>query len=116
MSNINDLSLTQLKRAVQIKEQISKLESELNSLVGSSGSTNKSNAGKSGMSASARAKIGAAMKARWAARKGSSNAKSKSKSSGSAKKPQMSAEARKRISEAAKARWAKAKAAGKKSL
>jgi hypothetical protein len=58
------------------------------------------------MSASARARIAAAQKARWA----------KVKASGGAPRRKMSAAARAKIAAAAKARWAKAKAAGRKSL
>jgi len=63
------------------------------------------------MSRSARAKIGAAQKARWAKVKKKSTAKPAAK-----KKRKMSAAGRAKIAAAAKARWAKAKAAGRKSL
>jgi hypothetical protein len=65
--------------------------------------------GKRVMSASARARIAAAQKARWAKVKGNG-------SSGSGSRRKMSAAARAKIAAAAKARWAKAKAAGRKSL
>ena len=58
------------------------------------------------MSKSARAKIGAAQKARWAKLKGTA------KSAGKPKR-KMSAAARALISAAQKARWAKVKAAQK---
>jgi hypothetical protein len=59
------------------------------------------------MSASARARIAAAQKARWAKVKGNG---------GSGPRRRMSSAARAKIAAAAKARWAKAKAAGRKSL
>jgi len=59
------------------------------------------------MSASARARISAAAKARWAKIKGKSAKKAKRK---------MSAKAKARLSALAKARWAKAKKAGKTKL
>ena len=61
------------------------------------------------MSAAARAKIGAAQKARWAKAKGNV-----SKAQPAKGKRKMSAAAKKKISVAAKARWAKIKAAKKK--
>jgi len=69
------------------------------------------------MSASARAKISAAQKARWAKQKGKSaptKAASPAKKA-PARKP-MSAAARKKLSALAKARWAAAKKAGAKAL
>ena len=63
------------------------------------------------MSASARARIGAAQKARWAKVKGKKAAKP-----AVAGRRKMSPAARAKIAAAAKARWAKAKAAGRKSL
>src|SRR5271169_2008763 len=69
------------------------------------------------MSASARAKISAAQKARWAKQKGKS---APTKAVAPAKKAPvrkpMSQAARKKLSALAKARWAKAKKAGAKSL
>ena len=69
------------------------------------------------MSASARAKISAAQKARWAKQKGKSTptkAAAPAKKS-SVRKP-MSPAAKRRLSLLAKARWAAAKKAGAKSL
>lgn len=74
---MTNLSINQLKRAVQLKEQIARLENELASVLGSnsatrgrSGSKPAAPAAKSGakrtMSAEGRARISAAAKARWA--------------------------------------------------
>src|SRR6476620_8948503 len=65
MSNLSELSVAQLKRAIQIKEQIEKLQSELSSALGSTGPSPKPSTG-SGMSEATKAKLRAAAKARWA--------------------------------------------------
>jgi hypothetical protein len=92
------------------------LNQELNSLLGTSAPASVSSpAKKRGMSASARAKIGAAQKARWAkANAGKTAAQSAVKVP--AKKGGMSEAGRAKIAAAAKARWAKVKAAGKNAL
>lgn len=102
MSNLLSLTSTQLKRAAGLKDKITALEKELASILGGSASTSTpAPKKKSKMSAAARAKIGAAQKARWAKVKGAKPAKKKSK---------MSAAGRARIVAAQKARWAKVKA------
>ena len=67
-----NVSLEQLKQAVTIREKIDELEMELSRLmVGKSSGVKKSTPPRRGkMSAAARAKISAAMKARWAMRSG----------------------------------------------
>jgi hypothetical protein len=110
MNSISSLSAQQLRRAAAIKEKIDALEGELGKILGGGGTTAASN-GKRTMSASARARIGAAQKARWAKVKGGKAAKP-----AAAGRRKMSAAARAKIAAAAKARWAKAKAAGRKSL
>jgi len=105
MNAINSLSAQQLRRAASIKEQIDTLENELGNILGGTSGTGS---GKRTMSASARARIAAAQKARWAKVKGGS--------ASGAPKRKMSAAARAKIAAAAKARWAKAKAQGRKSL
>lgn len=94
----------QLRRAAAIKDQIDALETELGKILGGPAGAGS---GARVMSASARARIAAAQKARWAKVKGNS---------GGAPRRHMSAAARAKIAAAAKARWAKAKAAGRKSL
>jgi hypothetical protein len=88
---ISNISAEQLRRAATIKDQIDSLQSELDRLLGSS--TSSISNGRRTMSASARAKIAAAQKARWAKLNG--------------KKTEKPAKT---------ARGKKAKAAGKKSL
>jgi len=105
------LSAEQLRRAAAIKDQIDTLESELGRILGGSAGATKATPGKRTMSASARARIAAAQRARWAKVKGSKAAKP-----AGAPRRKMSAAARAKIAAAAKARWAKAKAAGRKRL
>ena len=112
-------NLAQLKQAVTIAEQIEKLQAELARLVGGSSSVASSPSaataaplkkpGKRTMSPAARAKIGAAAKARWAKVKGAATAKAPAAPK---KKRKLSPEGRARIVAAAKARWA-AKKGGK---
>jgi hypothetical protein len=106
---ISNLSAEQLRRAATVKDQIDSLQTELDRLLGSSDGK-AAPTGKRVMSASARARIGAAQKARWAKVNGKAAKPAKSG------KRKMSAAARAKIAAAAKARWAKAKAAGKRSL
>lgn len=105
---ISNLSAEQFRRAATIKDQIDSLRSELDRLLGSAVG---SGSGRRKMSASARAKIAAAQKARWAKVNGNKGGKSVKRG-----RRTMSAAARAKIATAAKARWAKAKAAGKRSL
>ena len=120
MSNIKDLSVAQLKRAVEIMEQIESLQAQLESVgarrVGRPPSIKAAKPGRPGkrrMSAAGRARIAAAARARWAKfRRGGT----KAKPAKAAKKKRFSAAARAKLSAAAKARWVKAKAAGKSTL
>ena len=110
MNSIN-LSADQLRRAAAIKDQIEALENELGQILGGAAVATRAAGGKRTMSASARARIAAAQRARWAKVKGKNGVSS---SGGSRRK--MSPAARAKIAAAARARWAKAKAAGRKSL
>lgn len=107
MSALINLSSQQLRRIADIKEKIDSLEHELDQLVGGGGLKRKS-----GMSASGRARIAAAQRARWAkVRKGKIPAYAAGKG-----KRTLSAAAKAKIAAAARARWARAKAAGKRRL
>ncbi len=100
MSTLN-LSVSDLRKAANLKERIEALEKELSQLLGSETAPRKR-----GMSAAGRARIVAAQKARWAKVHASSGgAKTKKKKRG------MSAAGRARIIAAQKARWAKVRAA-----
>ena len=108
------LSVQQLKRAVEIKQAIADLETELGQLLGSDKSVAApvKASGKRKMSAAAKARISAAQKARWAAqRKAAAPEKT---SPAPRKKRKMSAEARARITAGTKARWARYNAEKKK--
>ena len=71
-SSLANLSLQQLKQAVTIRERIEVLEKELSRIIGGGtpGVKKAAPRKKRRLSAAARAKISARMKARWAKRKG----------------------------------------------
>jgi hypothetical protein len=104
-----NLTPNQLRQAANLKEKIAALEKELNQLFGSTAKPVASPAPKKRrkMSVAGRARLVAALKARWAKVKAAKSAKP------AKKKFTMSAAARAKISAAAKARWAKYRA-GKK--
>ena len=108
--NIHDLTLTQLKRAVTIGERIEVLNSQLRSILGvstnSSGAPNRNRR----MSASAKRKIAAAQKARWANLRRVRPARQ----AGQATKKKMSPAARAKLSAKLNAYWAAKKKAGRK--
>jgi len=113
MPNQTVASLTslQLRKALKLREEIERLESELNSVFGSTdGMTRRGRPPGRTISAAGRRRIAAAQKARWAKAKPGASALRK----GTRRK--MSAAARAKIAAAAKKRWAKAKASGKTSL
>ena len=118
MPSIGDmihLTPKQLREAANIKEKIVALEKDLNQLLGSVAKPVVAKVSKKvrKMSAAGRARIIAAVKARWAKVKG--KAKPAAKPVKKARK-KISAAGRAKIAAAAKARWAKAKAQGKNSL
>jgi hypothetical protein len=95
-------SVAQLKRAIKIKTKLEALQNQLDSLLGSDSSDDRTPRRK--MSAAGRARIAAGQKARWAKKKGKKGRK------------KMSAAGRARIAAAARARWKAAKAAGRSRL
>lgn len=116
MSSLLSLTSAQLKRAANLKDKVEALTKQLDSLLGSSTLANVATPkAKRKMSASARAKIAAAQKARWAKTKTSAPV-AKTPAKPVVKKSKISAAGRARIAAAAKARWAKVKAAGKTKL
>jgi hypothetical protein len=106
---MTNLSIAQLKEAIQIKEQIGKLEARLKAIgTGKSSLPTAPKPAKRGpktMSPEARAKIAAAARARWAKIKGTKPAPA-AKPAAKPKKGGMTPELRARISAALKARWA----------
>lgn len=106
-----NLSVQQLKRALQIKQQIEALNLELAQILGAQPSAPApvGRRRKGTMSAAARAKIAAAQRARWAERK-----KAVAPQNPAPKKVRrLSPEGRARIVAATKARWARIRAAKK---
>ncbi len=107
--NLSNLSAKQLRQALHLREKIEVLEKKLSVVIGDGDiSTSPDTSPKRKMSASARRKIGAAQKLRWAKQKGLKLEKPV--------KRKMSAAGRAKIAAAAKLRWAKVKAAGKSRL
>ena len=105
-----DISLKSLEEAISIRRQIGSLEKRLDAILRHSSSSASTRRGKGKMSPQARAKIAAAMKARWAKRKGRTIAAKTEK-----KKGGLSAAGRRRLSQLMKARWAaRRKTSGKK--
>jgi hypothetical protein len=107
MTGLLNISTAKLKRIISLKQQIEKLSAKLETLAGgSSAPVGRPAKKKWTMSASARAKIAAAQKARWA--------KVHSAAKPAKRKHTMSVAGRASIIAAQKARWAKIKAAKKK--
>src|SRR5580692_5550669 len=98
--NSTTISVEQLKRAIAVREQIEILEQELAAILGEThATTTGAHGGRRKMSAAARAKIGAAQRARWARQKGTAAVPKKGRR-------KMSPAARAKIAAAARARWA----------
>ncbi len=118
MSNnlLTNLSLSNLRRAVSLKEQIISLESELSELIGASSPSASLHLGRKRMggrtrSAASRAKMAAAQRARWAKLRGGMSEAPARKG-----RRKVSSEVRAKLAKAARARWAKVRASGKNSL
>jgi hypothetical protein len=111
--NLLDLTITQLKRAAEIKQQIEDLNKELGSVLSGSTKLGVAPSKTRSMSASVRKKIAATQKARWAKRQGAKAATPLAKPATKAKKKSMSPAARAKLSAKLKAFWA-AKKSGKK--
>ena len=114
MATFHDLTTSQLKQAIQIRETIESLQAKLDSILGGTTEPKQRIArpGKRTMSAAGRAKIAAAQKARWAKVK-EKPLPGKAPAKPVAKKKSFSPERRAKLAAAMKARWAaKKKAAG----
>lgn len=109
-SNLSNLSIRDLKRAVVLRERIEELQHELAGILGESPATN-GRGGRRTLSAAARGRIAAAQRRRWRKHR-----KGKGAAPAGGKRRRMSAAGRARISAAAKVRWAKAKARGQRTL
>jgi hypothetical protein len=109
MKNLTDLTTGQLHRIISIKEQIEKLQGQIDSIAGDGGIPSTSAVKvpmKRRMSPAARARIAAGARARWARIKGTAPKASKAPKKG---KRRLSAAGRAAIIAATKARWARAK-------
>jgi len=111
--NLFDLSITQLKRATAIKEQIDRLNKDLGSILSGSASSGTAPKKMPTMSDAVKKKIAAAQKARWAKLRGAKPATPSGKPAAKAKKKAFSSATRAKLSAKLKAYWA-AKKAGKK--
>jgi hypothetical protein len=122
--SITSLSLDQLKRVIAIKEQIASLEQELVKIAGGKAPAvipvkTRGARKKRVLSPEGRAKIVAALKARWARQSGAAKAKTPKapKAPKAARKKRvLSPEGRAKIVAALKARWAERKAKSTKKL
>lgn len=97
-------SVSQLKEALQIKEQIEKLEARLNQILGGSAPkavTTSAKAGRKKFSPATIAKMRAAQQARW-----SKPGKAPAKAVSAPKKRGLSPEGRAKLAASMKARWA----------
>lgn len=112
--DLSALSVEQLKRAVQLKEQITRLEEELATLTGSQRSAAKLVSRPRPMiSEAGRARIVAAQRRRWARERALKAAPQPATSTpppAAAAKRVLTAEARAKMSAASKERWARVRA------
>jgi hypothetical protein len=112
MTNLHQLTTSQLREIIAIKEKIEAYQNQLDSIIGG-GAVEVEVPKKRRMSPSARARIAAAQKARWAKIKGNGTPAPKA----AKKKDRRSSPAtRAKLAAAAKARWARVKAEGKMKL
>ncbi len=111
--NLIDLTLSQLKQAAVIKEHIEKLTKELRGILGMSANFASRSTKNRTMSASAKRKIAATQKARWANLRRAKSATRSAQPVAEAKKKRMSPATRAKLSAKLKAFWA-AKKSGKK--
>ena len=114
-------TISQLKHAIALSEQIEKLQAELASLLGGASKVpafvtaappvKATRKGRRRMSAEAKAKIAAAQRIRWARQKGSQAVESAAPTPTvkAKKKRTISAAHRAKLAASAKARWAKVK-------
>ncbi len=110
--NVLEVSTSQLRRALDIKEQIEELQQELQTILnrgGTTGARRGAARGRRRMSAAAKARIAAAQRARWA-RQRAGGTRANGANLATAKRRvtrRMSPAARARIAAAQRARWAR---------
>jgi hypothetical protein len=109
-----DLSVSQLKRAAVIKEQIEALTKELRAILGAPAATRPAPKKSRIVSAAVKRKIAAAQRARWANLLRANPATQSVKPAARAKKKTVSPATRAKPSAKLKAYWAAKKKTGKK--
>jgi len=121
MINILNATPQQLRKAADIQERIQSLQEELGQILGGEGSTpaqTTETAKKYKFSPAARARMRAAQKARWAAKRGEvarpAEVELKATPAAKANKKQVSEAKLKALAKAREARWAKMRAATEK--
>src|SRR6266540_4713360 len=112
--NLFDLTITQLKWATAIKEQIEALNKELRSILGAPATTRAAPRKKRTMTAAMKKQLAAAQKARWANLRRAKPTTQSVKPSAKAKKKAFSSATRAKLSAKLKAYWAAKKKSGKK--
>jgi len=108
--NLFDLTITQLKRAAAIKEQIENLNKELRAILGAPAIPGAAPKRNGPMSAAVKRKIAATQKARWANLRRAKSAALSVKPALKAKKKTMSPAAKAKLSAKLKSYWAAKKA------
>ena len=111
--NLFDLTITQLKRAAAIKEQIDALDKELRTILGAPTNPRTARKKKRTMSAATKKQIAAAQKARWANLR-RANPATPVKRAAKAKKKTVSSATKAKLSAKLKAYWAAKKKPDKK--
>jgi len=104
--NIYDLTISQLKRATAIKEQIERLNKELGAILGTPTRSRAASTNKRSMNVSVRKKIAATQRARWAKLRRAKPATRSVKAVTTVKKKKFSAATRAKLSARLKAYWA----------
>lgn len=114
MNELLNLSIQQLRKVADIKERIESLQYELSRVLGGRPAASNTPGKRTiKMSATGRARIAAAQRARWAKYNAAKGVKIRAGSRG---RRTLSPAAKAKIAAAARARWAKAKAAGRSRL
>jgi hypothetical protein len=112
MTNLQHLTVAQLRKVVAIKERMERLEAKLAAIAGeeSGGEESPAPARRRRLSAASRARIAAAQRRRWA------KVKRKAAAPKAKRKRRVSRATRARLAAVARARWARVKASGKATL
>jgi hypothetical protein len=111
--DIQDLTVSQLKQAAALREQVDRLNRELDRVLGAPRSSGAAPKKKRGMSASVKKKIAAAQKTRWANFRRAKPAARSAKLAATAKKKFVSRATRAKLAARMKAYWAAKKAVKK---